>query len=160
MSDPRALIFKTEYHPPLSCEECGREMQYKGVGEYTCVYCGHLMYDDYGIVRNYLESNPGSTMGMVAAATGVSEKEIKIMLREERLQIREDSRSFIACESCGKPILSGRFCESCGKLAAAAERRKREKEAIEEKKQYMQGVSGENRKGDSGKKRFMGTDEK
>ena len=112
------------------------------------------MYDDYGIVRNYLEINPGATTGMVALATGVSEKAIKNMLREERLEIREDSRSFIQCEGCGKPITSGRYCEACSKIAAAAARRKREKEYIEEKKHQVQGVSMELPDDQEGKMRF------
>ncbi len=156
MSDINDLLLKNQYNPPERCEECGGEMQYKGIGEYVCFNCNHKMYDDYGVVRNYLEEHPGSTISMVSAATGVSEKNIKYMLREEKLQIREDSRSFIACESCGKPIVSGRYCDSCAKLAFAAERRKREKEAMEEKKKEIHGVSAEVPTGESGKKRFMG----
>ncbi len=155
MSDIESLLIKNEYNPPEKCEKCERPMIYKGIGEYACSYCGHKMYDDYGIVRNYLEVNPGSTISMVSAATGVAEREIKNMLREEKLQIREDSRSFIECESCGKPILSGRYCDSCAKLAFAAERRKKEKEAFEEKRREVHGISAEINEGDSGRKRFM-----
>lgn len=159
MSDSRALVFKNQYNPPLKCEKCGRELEYRGVGEYHCQFCYHIMYDDYGVVRNYVEENPGSTIAMVSSATGVPERTIKYMIREEKLQIRGDSRTFIECEGCGKPILSGRYCESCSGLAVAAERRKKEKEALEAKKREVRGVSMDIPKGDTGKKRFMGTDQ-
>ncbi len=148
-----------DYHPPESCENCGGPLKYKGIGEYACERCGYLMYDDYGIVRNYLEINPGATTGMVSRATGVKESEIKNMLREEKLEIRQDSRTFLQCEGCGKSITSGRYCESCSKLAVAAARRKKEKEALENKKDHMFGISSELSVGEEGRKRFRRNDE-
>ena len=147
--------FLHDYHTPEKCEKCGAPLAYKGIGEYRCERCGHLMYDDYGIVRNYLEINPGATSGMVTRATGVKESEIKNMLREEKLEIREDSRTFLQCEACGKPITSGRYCESCSKLAVAAAKKKKEKEALEEKKEHVFGVSTDYTVGEEGRKRFL-----
>ena len=159
MSDIEELFLKSQYNPPKKCEECNGPVKYTGIGEYECELCGHLMYDDYGVVRNYLEINPGATASMVARATGVSEREIKHMLREEKLEIRNDSRTFIKCEACGKPITSGIYCESCSKLAAAASRKKKEKEALEAKKQEMFGVATDYVQGESGRKRFLGDHE-
>ncbi len=148
--------FLHNYHPPERCEECGSPLQYRGIGEYRCEKCGHLMYDDYGTVRNYLEINPGANSATVSAATGVSEKEIKNMLREEKLQIRPDSRSFLQCEACGKPVLSGRYCAECSKLAVAAAKKKKQKEELEEKKEHVVGVSTDFVFADKGRKRFIG----
>lgn len=143
-----------DYHPPRQCEECGGPLVYKGIGEYECDRCRHVMYDDYGIVRNYLEVNPGATSGVVARATGVSESAIKSMLREEKLEIREDSRTFIQCEGCGKAILAGRYCETCSKIAVAAAKKKHDKEVMEDKKAHIQGFSIDNIIGEEGRKRF------
>ena len=151
--------FLHDYHTPQSCEECGSPLKYKGIGEYACERCGHLMYDDYGIVRNYLEVNPGATTGMVSRATGVKESEIKNMLREQKLEIREDSRTFLKCDGCGKSITSGRYCEDCSRIAVAAAKRKREKEAQEEKKEHMFGVSTDIPMGAEGRKRFLGNND-
>lgn len=159
MTDIDELFAKSKYHPPERCENCHGPLKYKGIGEYECELCGFLMYDDYGVVRNYLEINPGATVGMVSRATGVNEREIKHMLREEKLEIREDSRSFIQCEACGKPITSGIYCESCSKLAIAAARKKKEQEALESKKNEMFGVAAGNAVGESGRKRFLGDHE-
>ena len=159
MSDPMETFLRYEYHAPTECELCGGLVIYKGIGEYACDRCGHIMYDDYGTVRNYLEINPGATTSMVARATGVEEKAIKNMLREEKLEIREDSRTFLSCEACGKPITSGRYCEACSKIAVAAARRKKEKEAMEEKKEHVQGVLGDFVIGEKGRKRFIRSDE-
>ncbi len=153
-------VLKYDYHPPRECDLCGGLMIYKGIGEYACDRCGHIMYDDYGTVRNYLEINPGATTGMVAKATGVEEKAIKNMLREEKLEIREDSRTFLSCEGCGKPITSGRYCEACSKIAVAAAKRKKDKEAQEKKKEHVQGILGDFVIGEKGRKRFIREDDK
>ena len=160
MTTSEKLLLKSEYNPPERCEKCKGPIKYKGIGEYECELCGYLMYDDYGVVRNYLEVNPGATAGMVARATGVNEREIKHMLREEKLEIRDDSRTFIQCEACGKPITSGIYCETCSKLAVAAARRKKEQEAMEEKTREVHGVAADYVIGESGKKRFLGNHEK
>ncbi len=159
MSDKLEEFQKYNYHAPRNCENCNGVMHYKGIGEYSCEYCGHIMYDDYGLVRNYLEVNPGATSALVARETGVSEKTIKNMLKEERLQIREDSRSFMKCEGCGASITSGRYCEACAKIAMAVAKRKKDKQILEEKKEHVQVISTEIPRGEQGRKRFLGNDD-
>ena len=94
------------YHIPRVCTECEGVMIFKGVGEYHCEKCGRVAYDDYGKVRLYLEKNPGANAVAVEAETGVSQKTIRLMLKESRLQVAEGSPAFLHCESCGKIIKS------------------------------------------------------
>ena len=129
-----------EYHRPDVCVNCGGNMVFRGVGEYQCERCQHVMYDDYGKARNYLEKHGGATVAEVAGATGVSQQTINQMLREERFEVSVDSKSFIKCEGCGRPIRMGRYCAECAKLVAAAEAKKRTEKDAELRKEMIRGV--------------------
>ena len=107
------LLIGRDLHKPINCERCGNKVLYKGVGEYECAECGFIMFDDYGKVRNYLETHKGATQGQVAAATGVSTNTIRQLLRDDRLEVAPNSAVFLSCDVCGTPIRSGRFCPAC-----------------------------------------------
>ena len=109
----RSIFGETDYNIPRRCEECGGVMIFKGVGEYHCEDCKHVMYDDYGKVRLYIETHPGARSSDVSAMTGVSQHSIRQMLRENKLEIASNSASFLKCERCGINIRSGRFCKQC-----------------------------------------------
>lgn len=102
-----------QYHIPKKCSKCGGVMVFKGVGEYQCEDCHFLDYDDYGKVRAYIETHNGATAVEIEAAIGVSQKTIRRLLREARIQVAEGSKSFLHCEICGKEIRSGRYCTQC-----------------------------------------------
>ena len=67
--------------------------------------------------------------------------------------LKKDSKTFLKCQVCGKAIMSGKYCKTCGQLAQAADKKKRDE--IERKKREMmiQGV-GMVSHNDDGKKRF------
>lgn len=136
------------YHEPTNCDECGGRMLYKGVGEYKCEDCGWVAYDDYGKVRLYIEKHHGATAREIEDATGVRQKTIRQLLKEERIEVAPDSRVFIQCEFCGVSIRRGRFCPACERIFT-------EKEKILKEKQLkkMQGF-GQAVRGEQGAKRF------
>lgn len=152
-SEKRLSIDK--YNKPTRCSRCKGWMEFMGVGEYRCEKCGTVEYDDYGIVRNYIETHKGATTAEISAMTGVSQRIINEMLRDERFEITSDSRTFLKCMGCGKEIRSGMYCPICAKLAEAAElRKKREKEKAERTRNF-QGVGVEDvHKTSDGAKRF------
>lgn len=49
----------------------------------------------------------------VSEACEVFPEQIRQWIREERLQFADDSSIKVPCESCGKMINSGRFCDKC-----------------------------------------------
>lgn len=105
-----------DFNTPLKCEMCGHvKLIYDGIGEYRCEQCGYLMYDDYGVVRNYLEKNPGATQGEVSKATGIPTSVIRRLLKEDKIQIAPGSIVFLHCEMCGADIRSGRLCDRCSR---------------------------------------------
>lgn len=95
-----------------NCSKCGRLFGYSG--RPLCSFCIEEQEDEYKIVRDYLYDNPGSNVVEVSEATGVDSEQIMRFLREERLQISsENVNMLLECETCGKPITTGRFCHSC-----------------------------------------------
>lgn len=101
------------YNRPYICNACGGLMVFKGVGEYECENCHDLDYDDYGKARNYIECHPGATSSQIAENTGVSQKAIRHMLKEGKLEIAADSKTFMKCDICGADIRSGSLCDKC-----------------------------------------------
>ena len=148
--DENSLVSRN-IHVPRVCEKCGEaEPEYKGVGEYKCKKCGFIMYDDFGVVRNYLEEHRGATASDVSRATGVAMETIRHFLKEDRLEITQGSGVMLSCELCGASITSGRYCAACSK----ALERKMESERLSSHKSTMQGF-GMGMKGESGARRFI-----
>lgn len=142
-----------DYNRPLRCKKCGGLMIFKGVGEYKCEDCKALEYDDYGKTRNYIEKHPGATSAEVSEHTGVSQKSIRQMLKESRLEVAPESKMFLKCDICGVSIRSGSLCDKC----EASYHRKLEEE--ERNKRKFSGYGSEKEKRDRGEKRFRREDE-
>lgn len=138
------------YHIPCTCKGCGGVMVYKGVGEYECEQCGDIDYDDYGKVRLYIEQHKGATAAEIEMGVGVSQRSIRKMLREERLEIADGSKVFLRCEICGVNIRSGRYCPACEFKA----HRHLEEEQREKLRKSLAGYSNDHQ-GDEGHKRFV-----
>ncbi len=116
------------YNEPKNCKQCGGVMVYKGVGEYHCEACKFVDYDDYGKARLFIEEHPGATAAEVEAGVGVSQRSIRHMLKESRLEVAEGCKSFLRCELCGKEIRCGYYCQECepkAKHSHEAEQRER-----------------------------------
>lgn len=146
----KGLLDLSRMNMPTYCEQCGGVMIFKGVGEYKCEDCGFLDYDDYGKARNYLEKHPGATSAEVSMATGVSQKALRDMLREERLEIAANSSVFLRCEICGTDIRYGRFCKRC----ETSYHREIEEKARADRNLQLSGFGTERPKGEDGAKRF------
>ena len=80
--DPR---IKHNYHEKM------RVLGDMGIGEYKCEACGYTQYDAYGLVRNYVERNPGVNVLKVEKVTGVSRKVINGMVKAGKLDIKAGS---------------------------------------------------------------------
>ena len=149
MDEDRTLLIR-DMHVPRTCEKCGAgSPQYKGVGEYKCSECGHVMYDDFGLVRNYLETHRGATQVEVCNATGVSRETVRQLLRDDKIEIVAGSGVFMACELCQAPIRSGRYCVAC---AQKIEKQK-DAERTAGHRPSMQGF-GQAPRGESGARRY------
>ncbi|MBQ7933183.1 MAG: hypothetical protein IJ327_00105 [Lachnospiraceae bacterium] len=139
-----------EYNIPYRCKKCGGVMVFQGVGEYHCEDCGAVDYDDYGKVRCFIEKHRGATAYQIECAIGVSQRTIRKLLRDKRIQVAAGSRSFLRCELCGKEIRCGQFCDEC----EVAYHRSLEARQREKLREEMRGY-GTERHFDEGQKRFI-----
>ena len=146
----RRLQLEELYNIPSFCKKCGGVLVFKGVGEYRCEDCGELDYDDYGKVRLYIEEHRGATAAQIEAAIGVSQRSIRQMLKDGRLEVTKDSRTFLKCEICGKAIRSGQYCPEC----EVTVHRNLEAEQRAQIKKNIHGA-GMGQKGEEGQRRFM-----
>lgn len=99
-----------------NCRRCGKVFAY--VNNPLCPKCVEVEEEEFKLVREYVASHDKPTVQETAEATGVDEKQILKFLREGRLLKAGCKWSVLACESCGKPIPGGRFCDECANSLA------------------------------------------
>lgn len=95
-----------------NCKMCGRIFNYVA-GPVLCPSCRESMEAKFQEVKEYIREHRGVGIAEVAEACDVDAGQIRQWLREERLEVTEDSVIFLSCESCGAPIRCGRFCDKC-----------------------------------------------
>lgn len=102
-----------------NCRKCGKIFSYMG-GNPICPACKQLDEEDFKRVKDYLYKNPGANMTQVSVELELSIEKIKRFLKDGRLEITSDDGNMILeCETCGKAIKSGRFCDECERNLAA-----------------------------------------
>ena len=101
-----------------NCRNCGRIFNYVS-GPFLCPACREKMEVKFQEVKEYIREHKGAGMQEVAEACEVDISQIRQWLREDRLEVTEDSPIQLACEGCGAFIRSGRYCENCKKGTAS-----------------------------------------
>ncbi len=101
-----------------NCKRCGRIFNYLG-GQQLCYDCRNEDEKIFRKVKEYLYEHPGATISQVSMDLDVSMERIKAYLREGRLEIIDEGGNMVLeCESCGKSIRTGRFCDECSRELA------------------------------------------
>ena len=95
-----------------NCKMCGKIFNYV-TGPVLCPTCRDTMEAKFQEVKECVREHKGAGIAEVAEACDVDASQIRQWLREERLEVTEDSAIFLSCEACGAPIRCGRFCEKC-----------------------------------------------
>ncbi len=95
-----------------NCKVCGRIFNYVS-GPVTCPGCRESLEAKFQEVKEYIREHKGAGIAQVAEACDVEAAQIRQWLKDERLEVTEDSALYLTCESCGAAIRSGRFCEKC-----------------------------------------------
>ncbi len=101
-----------------NCRGCGNIFNYVA-GPFLCMRCREEMEVKFQQVKEYIREHPGVGINEVSAACDVPTSQIQQWLREERLEVTENSPIFLMCEGCGANIRSGRYCDNCrGKMTS------------------------------------------
>lgn len=95
-----------------TCKSCKKIFNYLS-GPILCPSCKEELENKFQEVKAYIDEHPGVGINEVSEECDVEPGQIRQWLREERLQLAEGSGIMLACESCGKMIRSGKFCEDC-----------------------------------------------
>ena len=95
-----------------NCKGCGRIFNVIG-NEKLCPNCRKKMEDKFAEVKAFLQENPNTPIDVVSKETEVSTRQIRQWVKEERLILSEGIMDGVVCESCGKAISTGRFCDKC-----------------------------------------------
>ena len=130
-----------------NCRNCGCIFNHMS-GPVICPACKEKVEEKFQEVKGYIREHKGAGIPEVAEASEVEAGQIRQWLREGRLELSEDSPIQMSCESCGKPIRSGRFCEKC-----AANMTRGLQDAIKPRGQEPK--LAQNNSGDRAKMRFL-----
>ena len=95
-----------------NCRKCGRLFNYI-VGYQLCPGCKSDLETKFQEVKEYVREHRGVNINTVAEECNVEPGLIRQWLREERLELTEDSGIMLSCEACGALIRSGKYCEKC-----------------------------------------------
>lgn len=96
------------------CEVCKK--MFKAIGENNvCPRCMIDHEDSFENVKAYLREHPGTSMPVLSEETGVSIPVLEQYLRQERIEVSPNSPVMLACNKCGVEIVTGMYCESCGR---------------------------------------------
>ena len=95
-----------------NCRSCGTLFNYIS-GPPICTKCKKKLEEKFTEVKEYLDGHPRATISVVSEEIDVSVKQTKQWIREERLSLSDATDAGVTCETCGKPICSGRFCDKC-----------------------------------------------
>ncbi|MCM1178969.1 MAG: flagellar protein [Clostridium sp.] len=95
-----------------TCKQCKRLFNYL-TGPSICSACKDALELKFIEVKEYIRENPKEGINEVAKANDVSTNQIRRWIREERLAFSEESGVGLDCESCGRIIKSGRYCQQC-----------------------------------------------
>lgn len=95
-----------------NCRNCGRIFNYVA-GIPLCQPCKEKMEEKFQEVKEYIRANPGVGIPEVSEACDVEAAQIRQWLKDDRLELAENSGIFLNCEKCGASIRSGRFCDKC-----------------------------------------------
>jgi len=111
-----------------NCPECGKI--YMENPAKMCPACYAAFEEDEMKVVEYLRKKRKASLEEIHKGTGVAQKVILRMVRQNRLT--SEFQIEYPCETCGAPIFEGRLCEACARNVLG--QLKQEPKAVQDKK--------------------------
>lgn len=102
----------------IQCTFCKKPFQ--SIGRRICPACLEKTDKDFITVRDYIYDHKHANLDTVAEETGVSKQIIMHLLKEGRLILDSpDGGGILTCESCRKPINTGKLCKECAEKVSS-----------------------------------------
>lgn len=95
-----------------NCKICGKVYPSNEFAN-VCPNCTEHNENEFDIIREYLYTHPNASIYEVATNLDITINKIKHFLRDGRIEIVEKDNHFLACQTCGKSIHSGWYCDDC-----------------------------------------------
>lgn len=101
-----------------NCYRCKSLFTYVS-GPPICKECKDEEENEFKKLKDYLDDHPGASIMELSTALEINVQKIRYFLKEGRLEVSgDDANLVLECESCGKSIRTGRYCDGCsGKQA-------------------------------------------
>ena len=94
-----------------NCPRCGRV--FVMIREPICDQCVKEEENIFEEVRQFVIDHPHKTIKEISEECNVTVKRILTYLRDGRLEASDGLQAESMCSKCGRPIKSGRMCETC-----------------------------------------------
>ena len=94
------------------CESCKYMFNYIA-GSEVCPKCKQIEEEKLEVVRGYLSKNPKADIQTIVEAVEIKSSTLLRFLKEEKLELTDESPVVLRCERCGKRIYSGVRCQEC-----------------------------------------------
>ena len=107
------ILEQIEKNIPTKCERCGARLYFKGSGRYVCQRCHIDYYDDFGLIKKYIDENGPAPAVEISVKTGVKLEVIDMLLEKGRLEMPGELKEAERCERCGALFPIGRYCKEC-----------------------------------------------
>jgi len=108
----------------IQCQFCKKP--FVPISGKICPACLEQLDKDFIKVRDYIYENKMANMDKVAEETEVDKRKIMYLIKEGRLIIDSpdgEGGGLLHCESCKKPIKTGRLCVDCaGKISSTMDK--------------------------------------
>ena len=102
------------------CKRCKMLFNQVSSRQAVCPKCDEELNSKYKQVKDYLWKNRSAPLQQIAEDCDVSVGQLKRWVKEEKLELSEESGVTLQCESCGKEIRIGRYCAACKKEVSDA----------------------------------------
>lgn len=94
-----------------NCPRCGKV--FTMVSDPICKPCMKEEEEIFEKVREFVKENQNSSIKEVSDACEVSTKKILQYIRDGKLEAGIGMTGEILCSKCGRPIVTGRMCDTC-----------------------------------------------
>lgn len=77
----------------LHCEKCGsRNLEYLGLGRYNCIECKNIVLNNYGKVRECVDTYGSVSVVEVMDKTGLTKEDIRELEREGSVRLNVNGK--------------------------------------------------------------------